>query len=199
MARVYLKVKEVDNQRFYYRNYGEEGHGRNSYRLWVHYSLVQTDENGDPYIEFPIAARIDEGKKPRTLILRPDNQHWVTAISIKCGYRGESSFEIREEGVTMYPYYIYHSPRGRLGVSMGALLEVPNELNAITLEWERTGRLYGEPANGVTIVYRDGRVEEIEGVSLEDLEELKELGELNENNESNENPDKNKVRKFRKR
>jgi len=171
----FLSVKKVDGRNFYYIDFGSETHGRTSFRLWIHASLVLKDKE-KPFIKFPVqAARIDQGKSSKTLILRPDSNFWVTDFYIPCGYRGSSSFMVKESGIIVHPYYIYMSPRGNLGVGQGALFQVPANLEAITVFWKKTGRLYGDPPSGSIILYKDGRVEELQECDLCEIEDLGEI------------------------
>jgi len=59
-----------------------------------------------------------------------------------------------------------------LGVSSGVLVLTPAK--KIKIKWHRSGRLYGKPSSGITILHLDGRVEELAGVEDEDLAELQE-------------------------
>jgi hypothetical protein len=96
---------------------------------------------------------------------------------VQCGYRGSSSFEILEPEVEqMCEYRIYESPRGNCGISHGALITIAKG-KTLKYKWKRSGRTYGNPTQGVRIVFEDGRVEDFEDVpnGLEALSELKEI------------------------
>jgi hypothetical protein len=116
-------------------------------------------------------ARIEQGKSDRTLILKPDQEKNVFYYLKRCGYRGNSSVEVDcGDDCKVYKFWEYSSPRGSLGISAGVLVETPKE--TIKIKWKRTGRLYGSALKGITVLYIDGRVEEL---PIEDEELLKEL------------------------
>jgi len=76
--KLFLEVKESEGRKFYYTDIGAETHFRPSFRLWVHRDLVKRDNNGTPFIEFPVHnARVDTGKSSRTKILWPDPGYWI--------------------------------------------------------------------------------------------------------------------------
>jgi len=72
-----------------------------------------------------------------------------------------------KESTRLYCFDIYESPQGSLGVSAGALILTPEK--KLTVRWEKTGRLYGAPESGTTLLYLDGREEEGD---LEDLQNI---------------------------
>jgi len=173
-----LERIHVDGRNFYYRDFGNEDHCRNSFRLWVHYSFIPYGARykDNPEIEFPIHnARIDQGKNISTLILRPDNNYWVTDFFVKCGYRGSSNFQVKETEVQIFDYYIYSSPRGNLGISMGGLLVIPNTIEAVTIAWKKTGRLYGKPGSGTILLHKSGLSEELIDTDICEIEDLAEV------------------------
>jgi len=175
MKKWYLKIKSTENKRFYYTEVGSEAHGRPTYILWVSPKLV-TWEDGTPYLILPTDGRIDRGMKPTTLILRPSSDYWITDCYIESGYRGRSRFDVIEPpDVEVYEYHHCRSPRGSLGISTGALLQVPSTRDRVTVKWWRDGRLYSKPPTGLTVMYRDGRTETLEGI--EELEELEDIAE----------------------
>ena len=174
MKKAYLQTKEVDSRKFYYVDFGNEGHGRSSFRLWVHYSLVKKDKEDKPHVEFPlVSATLSQGKSQYTVIARPGN-NVIYDIFVKCGYRGYGKVEkFNHEPNNLFTYYIYSSPRGNLGISEGYLVELPKD-TSLTYKWHKSGRLYGKPADGTTIVYPDGRIEDIEETDLCEIEDLAE-------------------------
>ena len=47
----------------------------------------------------------------------------------------------------------------------------------LTYRWEKSGRLYGKPGEGTTIMYPDGNIEELPETDLCEIEDLgEELG-----------------------
>jgi len=172
MQKVYLETKEAEGRKFYYIDFGSEYHGRNSFRLWVHYSFVKKDEKDRPYIEFPIKnATLNQGKSEKTVILRKGN-NTVYDVFVKCGYRGYGKVEkFNPEPVKIFEYAVFSSPRGNLGISEGYLAEVEGE-NSLTYKWNKTGRLYGKPSEGTTVIYPDGKKEDLEETELCEIEDL---------------------------
>jgi len=172
MVKLYLYEKEADGKVFYYVEIGAETHGRPTYLLWINRKLLSEELIEARRFIFPAkGARIEQGKSDRTLILKPDTNKNVFYYIKGCGYRGDSSLEVYDcEDCKVYKFWEYSSPRGSLGVSEGVLVETSSE--AIKIKWSRTGRLYGAPPRGITILHIDGRVEEL---PVEDEELLKEL------------------------
>ena len=167
-----LSIKEAEERRFYYADFGSEDHYRTTFRLWVHHKVVTFTDEGAPVLAHGTEGRVDEGKSDATRILRPDPRYWIAVVFCPCGYRGSSVITPTTSGAHAEKFWRYESPRGNLGVSEGALLVVPTTVDAVTVRWERTGRLYGAPASGTTIVYRDGRVEELPETDLCEIEDL---------------------------
>jgi hypothetical protein len=176
MSKVYVHTKEADGQTFYYVYVGRETHYKPTYIMWVSKSLLRQDEQGRFYLEFPVkGCDVRQGKKESTLILKNGDLNLYHFV-IECGYRGDSHIDeiiADAEDVRTFYFYEYASERGSLGVSQGVL--VITSANKIKIKWHRSGRLYGKPASGITVLYEDGRVEQLEGIEEEDLEELKEV------------------------
>ncbi len=171
MVKLYLYQKKVEDKTFYYVVIGSETHGRPTYRLWINRKLL-TDELIEAWrFSFPVkGARIETGKDNRTLILKPDPNRNVFYYLKKCGYRGDSSVEVDCDDCKVYKFWEYSSPRGSTGISEGVLVETSSE--KIKVRWSRTGRLYGASPRGITLLYIDGREEEL---PIEDESLLKEL------------------------
>jgi len=172
MKKVYVAEKTAEGQTYYYCHIGSESHGRPTYTMWVSKSLLKADENGRLYLEFPVHnCNIAVGKKQSTLILKHGGSNLYHFV-IECGYRGDSHIDeiITEEAVQTFYFEEFASERGSLGISHGVL--ALTRAKKIKIKWHRSGRLYGKPAQGITILYSDGRKEEIE-----DEEVLAELQE----------------------
>ena len=174
--KMYVSEKTAEGQTYYYCHIGSERHGRPTYTMWVSKSLLQQDEQGRLYLEFPVkGCDIRQGKKESTLILKHGGLNLYHFV-IECGYRGNSHIDeisADAEDVQTFYFYEYASERGSLGVSQGVL--VLTKAPKIKIKWYRSGRLYGKPSNGITVLYSDGKVENLEGIEEEDLEELKEV------------------------
>ncbi|MBX0311572.1 MAG: hypothetical protein JHC31_07300 [Sulfurihydrogenibium sp.] len=167
----YLEKKTVDGKEFFYLPVGSEDHGRPTYVLWIARRFVKTDEKGYNFIEFPVEGCSITTGKGRGLILRPGDKN-LFKIVIPCGYRGRSYIEniICEDEPQVYKFLEFHSPRGSTGVDEGALILTRSP--KVKVEWSRTGRLYGDPSHGITVLYLNGQKEELNCVDSEDLELL---------------------------
>ncbi len=172
MEKLYLYEKQVEGKSFYYVEIGSETHGRPTYILWINRALLTEELIEARKFVFPVrGARIQQGKSERTLVLKPDQSRNVFYYLKKCGYRGDSSVEVYDcEDCKVYKFWVYSSPRGSTGISEGVLVETSQD--KIKVKWSRTGRLYGAPPQGITILHIDGRVEEL---PIEDESLLKEL------------------------
>ena len=169
MRKLNIEKKEFDGNMFYFKDFGSEIHGRTSFRIWISSKLIQKDEEGREYIELPCKGQIIKTEKG-TLVLKPGT-NYIFDIYVACGYRGESYIEIIEPSdAKSFEYLIYHSPKGNLGVSTGMLVEANSD--KIKVFWKKTGRLYGEPAEGYSVYYADGSVENISDVALKDLQQI---------------------------
>jgi len=125
---------------FYYGYIGSELHGRASFKFWVNRKLIKENENGI-YIEFPLAnAEIVKTEKGNIVVRPADNKN-IFVIGRKCGFRGESWFEIIEpKNVTVFEFEEWDSERGNLGVSQYGLVVTGDYIKA---KEEADGRLYG--------------------------------------------------------
>jgi hypothetical protein len=178
--KVRIGKKEIEGKIYFYKDWGSEVHGKTSFRLWINRKLVKFDEEGEPYIEFPcVNAKIMRTEKGN-LVLRGCEGWVVFRVGVICGYRGESYFEILDpKDCEIFEYKKFSSPIGSLGISRYALVNVPCSGLDTTLKvkYSRTGRLYGEPSEWITIYYLNGTKDEILGIQ-DGLEALKELEEL---------------------
>ena len=168
-----VERKSFEGKTFYFVDFGSEVHGRTSFRLWIHRSLVQkSDEDEGEFIEFPVKNSKVFITEKGNFVLRPA-EGWTTwDVYIPCGYRGGSEFKVLEpEDAEFTTYKVYSSPLGATGISKGALVSAPTD--KIKIKWEKWGRLYGKPPKGISVYYADGKREEVE--DIEDIEEIEEL------------------------
>ena len=174
MSKLRLTTKKtVDGKTFYYKDFGSEAHGRTSFRLWVHYSLIERGDDGEPYLVLPCKGTLAQGKSSSTVILRPGNKY-IYQVEIPCGYRGEGDYEIlNAPDATYYTYYLYRSPAGSLGIGIGGLIE--SSVDPLKISWTRTGRLYGAPGGGTRYYYSDGKIEDFEETDECEIEDLAEV------------------------
>jgi len=167
-TKLYVEAKEFEGKKFFFKDFGSEVHGKPSFRLWINRQFVEKDEQGE-FIQLPLKnAKVVKTEKGN-LVLRPE-QGWNTfAVGVPCGYRGESGLQV-EEDHEGYMYQIYASERGSLGISTYAL--ICTQSDKVTIEWWRTGRLYGDSPRGITVYYLDGHEETLDRTEdgVEDLE-----------------------------
>lgn len=161
----------IEGKTFYYLDVGEELHGRKSFRLYVSSKLVEEDENGT-YLRLPRENVDLKVTEKGTRILIPGNCY-AFSIVVPAGYRGGSNIEILSAVKHVLPYKVYSSPRGNLGISEGVI--VISEEPEVKFYWERTGRTYGNPKQGIAIINLNGEVTNIDDATPETLEDLKEF------------------------
>jgi len=163
-------VENENHEKFFYIDF-TTGRGR-PLRVWLSGSLVDQEGN----ITFPTPGVLTTTEKG-SLVLRKNSEYTTHYVYVHCGYRGGSSLEILQpENCIAHKFYVYRSPRGRLGISEGALVSVKRD-EIIKYKWGRSGRLYGGPAEGITIVLQDGDEQEFANIpdGLEALQEIKDL------------------------
>jgi len=176
MSIVIKKVWHIERREtswgvFYFTDFGCETHGRRSFRLWISSRLISQDEDGHDVVLLPVRATIDRTERG-SLVLRP-GKGWVFSFYVKCGHRGGSSFEVLEPApIAVEKFRIFESPRGSLGISDGALVEVPSF--PVWVRWNETGRLYCAPPEGVSQISQDLEVTDLDMVpgGLEELREI---------------------------
>jgi hypothetical protein len=160
MVKLRLQQREFEGKVFYYVEIGSEAHGKPTYLLWIHKSLLSDELIEKKEFVFPVRGARLEQKSEDVLVLKPDESKNVFYFMKQCGYRGSSKVEIVDgDDCKVYKFWIYRSPRGSLGVSEGVLVETSKDM--IKVKWSRTGRLYGAPGKGITVLHIDGREEEL--------------------------------------
>jgi hypothetical protein len=154
--KLYLKYTEENSIKFYYVKLGL------TFCLWTYHNFVNFEKINNklvPYIEFPVNnAKIEKGKKEKSLILKPDEEHWVAHLFIRCGYKGKSKIKLDDDEFPNFIYKYYHSLNGKLGISEGILIQIPKEISTILINWKRTGKLKGnlQPFGTTLIDLEDG-------------------------------------------
>jgi len=181
--------EDEEGRKFPYIDFGDP-----ILRLWISSRLVQKrvikdeltpmeklfgkTEPDPPRTEYHVDFPVHNAKVVKTakgsLVLRPA-EGWMTYhIFEKCGYRGDTWLRILEpEEYEKHEYQEFHSPRGRLGISEGMLVCVP-EGKTLKYKYRLSGRLYGASPEGVVIITPDGERKEIDWLpdGLEAIEEL---------------------------
>ncbi|MEA3343359.1 MAG: hypothetical protein U9Q92_04275 [archaeon] len=179
--RVEFKVDEKDSK-FPYTDVGSETHGGSSYRLWLSGRFVEPRytgkdiEEGEYGVLFPAKGLRVEKTEKGSYVLRPNDKSLVHDIFVNCGFRGGSSINILEPEIgkdDIFTYREYRSELGNLGISEGMLVNVP-EGAVVKYRWTRSGRLYGNPSEGVIILMPDGSESNFEEIpdGLEAMAEL---------------------------
>ena len=176
---------------------GHEDHGRPSFRLWINRNIEveEKEEYGIPtkYVSLKDTKIVPvKSKSLNSKNLIPAKGWNTVMVSVPAGYRGDSKFRIygdekddnpievnyadtpdivETEDIIIVPFALFYSERGNLGIEMGALISTT--LPHFLVEWERSGRLYGAPKNGVSVVYpKEGRIFTYEDISIEDIEDI---------------------------
>lgn len=181
ISKVRVSFREADGVRFPYVDIGCEDHGRPSFRLWVSSRLVKDVKDSSGNVRYILQFPVENAEIIRTekgsIVLRPASCKITYNILVPCGYRGSSRLQVLTPAdAVLYEYMYYESPRGNLGVSHGALVVAPMT-EPLRIRWKRSGRLYGAPDEGITILYPDGREETLDDLpdGIDELNRLKEL------------------------
>jgi len=170
MIEKVIKKKELDGKKFSFIDFGSESHGRYTFRLWISQNYKIEEE----MVKFPVKGDIVKTSKG-TLVLKQDENMYVYNVFIQCGYRGDSSFNVITKDVKIFPYNIYSSQLGSLGVSAGALIVVKGD-SPLKIKWRRTGRLYRSSPKGISVYYPNGDIKCFE--NIEDFDELEEMSQI---------------------
>jgi len=163
-----LEKREAEGKIFFLLKVGSCRHEKPSFIIWVSPKLVTQTQDGF-FLELP-AENVELIRGKKDLILRPGNESLFN-VFVRCGYRGESEIEILTPG-SVFEYQIWSSPQGSLGISRGAL--VLTESSSVKYHWRRTGRTYGSPTEGVSVVSLDGHKTDLEGNEEDALASLEE-------------------------
>ena len=169
MTKYPVKVKEVESARFFFIEVGRKDFFRPHKIVWIQPKLIKKEKEQD-VVEFPIRAKVVTTDKG-TIKLTHDESYTTYDVLVPCGYRGESQFEFLQPVETVVSYVVFHSERGSLGVSKGALVTVKGSA-PLKVKYQRSGRLYGAPATGIRVFYPDGRVEDLEIADLSELSDV---------------------------
>jgi hypothetical protein len=163
----------VEGKEIYFFYLGAVDYFKPVYRVFVNKNLIKFD-NDNVYVEFPLKGCELIRKDGHNLILKPGDKNCFI-FEIESGFRGTAEIEeidAYQHEYTVYKYDIYRSERGSTGISKGVI--VMTDADKIKIKWKRDGRLYGKPAKGITVLYIDGNIEEIDRVeSIDDI--VKEL------------------------
>jgi len=174
MGKLLVYTKEVEGKTYHYVDIGKGRHYRTQFRIWVDKDFVKVNRDyhtDQLYLPFTVQnCELKQGKKD--LILKKGDLNFYYFV-VECGYRGQSVIDdiIVNDSYQTFNFDIYSSETGSLGISQGVI--VITKADKVKVKWHRSGRLYGKPAQGLTILYANGKQEEVEDDTI--LEDLKDL------------------------
>ncbi|MEM5804098.1 MAG: hypothetical protein QW350_05190 [Candidatus Aenigmatarchaeota archaeon] len=163
-----IKVKEVEGKKFFCI---EVDDCRSTFRVWINPIYYYENLEGKVKKYFLGVFRNATLQKTQkgTIIIKKGRNN-IFFIKVKCGYRGTSSFDVLSPHLSVHKFYYKHSPNGSLGISEMGLIETAEEY--LKIQWKRTGRLYGDPSRGVSIIKLDGSIVKLDDISDEEIEEI---------------------------
>jgi len=153
------------NKGFYLFNLVSGSHNHIVTKVWVNKKFVHPNE-ADGEVEFPVQnARVIRTEKG-ALVLRPSDEGWVALIQERSGYRGSADFSLEGDFEIVAEGKEYHSPRGSLGETAWALVNVkgPEILVHVSISGRRVSK--GEYSYKL---YSDGKKLNLEEEGLEQL------------------------------
>jgi len=155
-----MKQEIQKNERgFFFFELRSGAHNYIRTRIWVHRDLVNEEET----LDFPlVGAKVVKTPKGG-LVLRPaENEHWVALITERSGYRGTASISVEAveggEVEVITSGREFHSPRGSLGETAWALINVRGK---IRVRAHITGRRISKNDFSYTLSPTGEKVEEI--------------------------------------
>ncbi len=165
--KISLEKLSFSGRQLYYFTVGAVDWYKPVYRVFVHPDLIT---HADNFVKLPLKGCEVVKKDDFNLVLKP-GKNTGFIFEVEAGYRGTAKIvEINTFGheYESHSYEIYNSERGSTGISAGAFIITPSD--KIQVKWERNGRLYGKPAKGVSILYADGKIEQMNEVdNLDDI------------------------------
>ena len=159
-----IKEKVVDGKKF---NFIEIEDKSSKNFIWLNSKYID-EMNCNEVNGILTNASLLKTEKKNIVIRKGTNN--IFFIFVKCGYRGGSDIKVLSEHSNVIEYCFNHSPRGNLGISTVAIVETT--IDHVKIEWKRTGRLYGSPSKGISIVRKNGLIETIENIDLKEIDEI---------------------------
>jgi hypothetical protein len=161
-----IKQKEVENKNFYYIDLG------GSYltkRIWINPKYFEKElKLSKETIGILKNAQLETTSKLNHVIKIGENNLFF--VLARCGYRGSSEIKVISNYINIVNFFYYHSPRGNLGISDGAIIETKED--KVKIKWYRSGRLYGEPDKGLSIINSNGKIDELIDLEPEEIDEI---------------------------
>jgi hypothetical protein len=168
ILEVSVKVKESEGTKFYYI---EVEDSRSAHRIWINpsYHKKELEKLERKYFNSVFRnSRVEKTSKGNLVIKQGSNN--VFLVRVRCGYRGSSEFEVLSNVLSVHKFDFKHSPNGALGISEVGLIETPEDF--VKIQWRRSGRLYGEPSKGISVIKIDGSIESINDIVEEEIDEI---------------------------
>jgi hypothetical protein len=169
ILEINIQEKEAEGVKFYYVDISSS---RANFRVWINPNYYKNELEGKLKNRYMIGilrnARIEKTSKGSIVVKKGNNN--IFFIRVKCGFRGDSEFKVLSSAVNVIEFGYKHSPNGSLGVSACGLVETAED--HIKLEWKRSGRLYGEPSKGISIIKVDGTIQKLDGIKTEEIKEI---------------------------
>jgi hypothetical protein len=188
MERIELQKNEKG---FYFFELRSGAHDHIKTRVWVNRALVKVREEKFPNyggasclfeaqekgtlthdvkrveeVSFPIRGAQVVRTEKGALVLRPSEEGWVALIRERSGYRGSASFSLEGDYEIVAEGQEYHSPRGNLGETAWALVNVRGP--ELVVHAKISGRRVSREEYSYR-VFPDGRTENLEEEGLEQL------------------------------
>jgi len=164
-----IDEKEAEGVKFYYT---EIISSRASFKVWINPSYYRDELEKNLKNKYTLGvfknARVEKTAKGNYVIKKGTNN--VFFVMIKCGFRGSSQIEVLSSPISVVEFSYKHSPNGSLGVSACAMIETAEDF--VKIQWKRSGRLYGKPDKGISIIRIDGSIESIDNVVEEEIDEI---------------------------
>jgi len=165
-----INEKETEQLKFYYTEITSR---RASFRVWINPSYYKNElegklKNGKYILGILRNARIEKTAKGNYVIKKGTNNLFF--IRVKCGFRGSSKIEVLSRPISVVEFAYKHSPNGNLGVSACAMIETAEDF--VKIQWKRSGRLYGAPDKGISIVRVNGSVESVDNLVEDEIKEI---------------------------
>jgi hypothetical protein len=173
-TRFSVTETEFEGKRYFFTTIGRGRYLQPGPMIIVHPELVMIEDE-KKYIEFPLNGDVTEIEKGAVYLITPTPEKTTYYVYVECGFRGMSIIRvISPQDAKVFEFWDYKSELGSIGKSMWVLITVDRN-ETVKIEWERTGRTYGESREGIMILYPDGTIEEIKRLNTEKLKIINEL------------------------
>lgn len=148
----YVVQTKKSNQGYEYFEFCYGPHNSKKLVVWVSRGIAQ---NGT--LKFPITGAHIQITKKKNFVIRPADGT-VFVFENVSGYRGTASIKV-VSGTEVAQLEILHSPRGKFGKTVIALINGPGHAS-VDVKWHRTNR-HGEESVGFSRLIPDGHIEDL--------------------------------------